>query len=262
MSDEVPVLLHIPLSHYNEKARWALDYKGIPHRRRPIGANFHWRAWRATGQGKTPILFLPDGRAVHDSTRIIETLESLQPEPALYPADAAMRHRALDLEEYLDEALGPAIRASVITPLFRHDPDVALRVLMTGMPRTYDRLRPFARIFPAFYRMRHNIRDDALEADRALVRAALDRIESERDGRPYLVGEAFSVADLTAAALIAPLLQPPQLQYPIEVELPPYLREFREKLLPHPAFEWARGIYRMHRGVSAEAPRLPRTAAA
>jgi hypothetical protein len=23
---DLPVLLHIPLSHYNEKARWALDY--------------------------------------------------------------------------------------------------------------------------------------------------------------------------------------------------------------------------------------------
>ena len=25
------VLWHIEVSHYNEKARWALDYKGIPH---------------------------------------------------------------------------------------------------------------------------------------------------------------------------------------------------------------------------------------
>lgn len=253
----LPVLLHIPLSHYNEKARWALDYKGIPHQRRIIGANFHWRAWRATGQAKTPILFLPDGRAVHDSTRIVEALEGLKPEPALYPPDGAMRRRALDLEDYLDEKLGPAIRASVMTPLFRHDPDVALRVLMTGMPKTYDRLRPFARVFPAFYRMRHNMRDDALEDDRALVRAALDRVESERDGRPYLVGEAFSIADLTAASLIAPLLQPPELQYPIKVELPAYLREFRETLLRHPTFEWARGIYRRHRGISAEVPRNP-----
>jgi len=24
-----PVLWHFPISHYNEKARWALDWKGI-----------------------------------------------------------------------------------------------------------------------------------------------------------------------------------------------------------------------------------------
>jgi glutathione S-transferase len=28
-----PLLWHIPLSLYSEKVRWALDYKGIAHRR-------------------------------------------------------------------------------------------------------------------------------------------------------------------------------------------------------------------------------------
>jgi glutathione S-transferase len=249
---ELPLLLHIPLSHYNEKARWALDYKGIAHRRRVIGPDFYWRAWRATRQGKTPILFLPDGRAVHDSTRIIETLEQLQPAPALYPADPAQRRRALDLEDYFDESLGPALRAALMTPLFRHDPEVALRVLMTGMSKHYPRLRPFARLLPGLYRSRHQMRDEALDADRQQVRAALDRIEAEREGRAYLVGERFSVADLTAAALLSPALQPEQIQYPLEVELPVYAREYREGLLRHPAFEWARAIYARHRGRSAQ----------
>lgn len=252
---DLPLLLHIPLSHYNEKARWALDYKGIAHRRRVVGLDFYWRAWRATGQAKTPILFLPDGRAIHDSTRIIEALEQMQPEPALYPADPALRRRAIDLEEHFDEALGPSLRASLVTPLFRHDPEIALRVLMTGMSKNFQRLRPFARLLPGFYRKRHQIQDEALEADREQVRVALDRIESERDGRPYLVGEAFSVADLTVAALLSPVLQPAEIQYPIEVELPGYAREYRESLLRHAAFDWARGIYRLHRGRSAEARR-------
>ena len=258
---DLPLLLHIPLSHYNEKARWALDYKGIVHRRRVVGLDFYWRSWRATGQGKTPILFLPDGRAVHDSTRIIETLEQMRPEPALYPADPAQRRRALDLEEFFDEALGPSIRASLLTPLFRHDPEIGLRVIMTGMSKNFSRLRPFARLVPGLYRKRHQMRDDALEADREKVRMALDRMEHERDGRPYLVGDAFSVADLTAAALISPVLQPPQIQYPIEVELPGYAREYRDNLLRHPAFDWARGIYARHRGVSRQAPRGAQTGA-
>ena len=29
-----PVLWHIPVSHYSEKARWALAHKGIEHERR------------------------------------------------------------------------------------------------------------------------------------------------------------------------------------------------------------------------------------
>src|SRR5215472_6888265 len=104
---ETPLLWHIPLSHYNEKVRWALDYKRIPHRRRVLGPDYLIRAWRATGQGKLPILWL-DGRAIADSTRIIAALEERYPDPSLYPSDAGSRARALGLEDDLDDTLGPA----------------------------------------------------------------------------------------------------------------------------------------------------------
>jgi glutathione S-transferase len=252
---EAPLLWHIPLSHYNEKVRWTLDYKGIPHRRKVLGADYLIRAWRATGRGTLPILFL-DGRAIGDSTDIIAALEARHPEPPLYPSDADARQRALALEDWFDEHLGPALRAAVVTPLFRNDPDVALRVLTTGMPdQAYRMLRPLVRIFPSFYRFRHDISEARLETDRATVSAALDRIEREREGRAYLVGDAFTVADLTAAALLSPALQPPGIQYPLGVELPAYMQDYRATLLAHPAAQWAAGIYRMHRGRSAELPR-------
>ena len=252
---DAPLLWHIPLSHFNEKARWALDYKGIAHRRKVLGPDYLIRAWRATGRGTLPILFL-DGRAIGDSTHIIAALEKQYPNPPLYPPDAASRERALGLEDYFDEQLGPALRAAMITPLFRNDPDVALRVLTTGMPdAAYERLRPLVRFFPTFYRFRHNISESKLETDRATVRTALDRIERERRGRAYLVGEAFTVADLTAAALLSPMLQPAEIQYPLRVELPPYVLDYRATLLQHPAMQWAAGIYRTHRGRSAELAR-------
>src|SRR5215467_2555062 len=113
-----PLLLwHIPLSHYSEKTRWALDFKRIPHRRRVLAADYLIRAWRATGRGTLPILFL-DGRAIGDSTQIIAALEARNPERSLYPGDAAARERALALEDDLDERLGPALRAALVTPLF------------------------------------------------------------------------------------------------------------------------------------------------
>jgi glutathione S-transferase len=254
---DMPLLWHIPLSHYSEKARWALDYKRIAHHRRVLGPDYLIRAWRATGRGTLPILFL-DARAIGDSTHIIAALEERYPEPPLYPGDATARQRALALEDYFDEQLGPALRAAIVTPLFRHDPDVALRVLTTGMPdKAYQTLRPLVRIFPAYYRFRHRIRDAKLAADRASVNTALERIEQERQGRAYLVGDAFTVADLTAAAMLGVLLQPPQIQYPLRVALPPYLQDYRAALLQHPAAQWALGIYQLHRGGSAAVSRRP-----
>ena len=37
------------------------------------------------------------------------------------------------LEDDLDETLGPALRAAIVTPLFHHDPDITLGMLTTGM---------------------------------------------------------------------------------------------------------------------------------
>jgi glutathione S-transferase len=252
---DIPMLWHIPLSHYNEKVRWTLDYKGIPHRRRVLGPDYLIRAWWATGQGKFPILWL-DGKAIADSTRIIAAVEARYPEPRLYPADADERARALALEDELDETLGPALRAAIVTPLFQRDPEIALRVLTTGMPdQAYRQLRPLLKVFPAYYRFRHKISASTLEADRATVTAALDRIERQRQGRAYLVGNAFTVADLTAAALLGALIEPPEIQYPLRVQRPPYHEEYRASVLRHPAAQWAAGIYRLHRGRSAEVPR-------
>jgi glutathione S-transferase len=87
------------------------------------------------------------------------------------------------------------------------------------------------------------------------VSVALDRIEQERDGRAYLVGTSFTVADLTAASLLSPLLQPPEIQYPLRVELPRDIQDYRAALMRHPAAQWALDIYRQHRGCSMEVRR-------
>ena len=250
MDAQTPLLWHIPLSHYSEKVRWALDYKGIAHRRQTLGLDYLFRTWRAS-RGKMPVLWL-DGRAIGDSTHIIAALEQRFPEPALYPRDAEARERALAIEDDLDETLGPALRAAIVTPLFQNDPDIAIRLLTTAWPKAYRRIQPLKRIFPAYYRFRHRIRPADLERDRATVAAALDRIEEYRQGRTYLVGDAFTVADLTAAALLGALLRPPELHYKQGAELPPYLQSYRDAIAAHPAAQWAMGLYRRHRGASAE----------
>jgi hypothetical protein len=47
---DTPLLWHIPLSHFSEKVRWALDHKRIAHNRRVLGPDYLIRAWRATGR--------------------------------------------------------------------------------------------------------------------------------------------------------------------------------------------------------------------
>jgi len=247
-----PLLWHFPISHFNEKARWALDWKRIPHVRRTLGPGYLPRVWWATGRGTLPVLWL-DGKAIGDSTRIIEALERRFPEPPLYPRDEPTRRRALALEDFFDEELGHPLRAAIVGPLLAHDPDAAVAVLTLGMPA--GARRTARAIFPAFrayYRFRHKINAATVEAGSKKMSAALDRIVAELQPSGYLAGDAFSVADLTAAALFAPLVIPSELQYRLPEPLPSVLVGYQRTLGGHPAYRWVTDMYRRHRGTSAE----------
>src|SRR4051812_5719381 len=107
---ERPVLWHLKVSPYNEKARWALDFKRLPHVRRAVTPIRHDVVSRLVGgRGTMPVLVV-DGRAIGDSSEIIAELERRSPQPPLYPFDPAERARALELEELFDEQLGPYMR--------------------------------------------------------------------------------------------------------------------------------------------------------
>jgi glutathione S-transferase len=249
-----PLLWHFPISHFNEKARWALDYKRIPHRRQALGPSYVLRAYLATGRATLPVLFL-DGKAIGDSSRILEALERHQPDPPLFPKDESERRRALELEEFFDEELGHPIRTAIVGPLFIDDPETVVRVLTTGMDARASRaMRAVYPAFRAFYRFRHKISPETIGSAPGKVRAALDRIASELQPSGYLVGDRFSVADLTATALFGPLVLPPEWPYPPPGPTPAPLADLRASVEGHPAYQWVVDIYRRHRGASMELP--------
>ena len=247
------VLWHIEISHYNEKARWALDYKGIPHERRVPMPGLHGvRALALTrgAQRRLPVLEL-DGRRIGDSTAIIEALEAYRPEPPLYPADSAQRTRALELEDWFDEQLAPALRRFV----WHHtlpDSDATVASLFTRPSPVRERLlRATAPVARRLVRADYGINDEAAAQARTEIVAAMDRLESELQPSGYLVGDGFTVADLTAAALFTPVLAPPQRPYAPPTLAAPILA-LREELSGRPGGEWVTRMYALHRGQSAE----------
>jgi glutathione S-transferase len=248
----LPVLWHLKVSNYNEKARWALDYKQVPHARRAVIPGRHRAIARELAGGNTfPVLSL-DGRAIGDSTQIIEVLERRYPEPPLYPADPIDRRRALELEDYFDEQLGPHARL-----LFLHhtlpDPKLMLRAFA---PDLHGRRYALARVmFPAVRRRlqaQFNIDANSVALANEKLVAAGARFRAELQPSGYLVGRGFSVADLTLAALIAPLVAPPEFPYPQPQRRHPRLAPVREALASEGLLYWTRDMYARHRGQSAE----------
>jgi glutathione S-transferase len=251
MSDSNPTLWHIAISHFNEKARWALDYKEVPHSRRAValpGSHIPAALWLTRGAGHTfPVLEI-DGRGIGDSTEIIAALEERFPEPPLYPADPEQRRRALELEDFFDEELGPHMRLLAFHELGK-DPERFEAVIARSAPPAIARLGGGAVAYARTYTsLRFGARDEgAAELARAKVIAALDRLEAELGSGEYLVGDCFGVADLTAASLFFPLVIPEGGPVPTDEPAAAGIESFRAPLEERPGFQWVEEIYRRHR---------------
>src|SRR5712691_5177868 len=106
------VLITIPISHYCEKARWALDRAGVSYRERAHLQLIHWLAVRRAGGGTTvPVLVCGD-RVLADSADIVDEADTrAPPERRLYPADPNAAAEVRALERGFDADLGPHGRA-------------------------------------------------------------------------------------------------------------------------------------------------------
>ena len=235
-----PRLWHLQISNFNEKARWALDYKRVPHTRRAVEPGPHMAvALALTGSITFPVVQF--GRhAVRDSSAIIAELETRYPDPPLYPSDPDERGRAFELESHFDEHYGPHVRAAGFWELFQ-EPEYL------GLGESQ------GKVFAKLTGMRFGIDEQSAARSLVKVREGLDLIERTLGDREHLVGDAFTVADLAACALTGPVLRPPEFPYGLsKMPLPDGLKRISNEIREHPAGQWMLRTYARYRYPSAE----------
>ncbi len=242
-------LFQFRYSHYNEKIRWALDYKGLPHRRTDLLPGPHRNLVRKlTGQTQTPVLRM-NGEYVHDSAWIIERLELIFKDvPSLYPSDPALRDRALELEHHFDFVVGPAARICAFVAMLSSSGYVA-RLFSQDQPwlkrAGYRAAMPLAK---GLIRRANGISGaEAIAEAERLVAQNMDSLAKLTYKSPYLAGDRFSVADLTAAAMFAPLIDPPHPDMKKPEPQPKALVALTQKWRDHPAGRWVLQTYERHR---------------
>jgi glutathione S-transferase len=242
------VLWHIELSMFSEKARWAFDYKNVPYELRAPMPGLHRVMALAVTRGAHTRLPVAEigGRRVGETSAIVAALEEHAPDPPLYPADPVQRARALELEELFDERLGPAVRQFMWHHLLP-DADAVAGALFTGRaPVRRTMMKVTAPAGRLLVRKDYNVNAASAAAARAEIVQLADRIEAELQPSGYLVGDAFSVADLAGASLITPLLAPPGRPY-LPPAIPPVAQELRDELTARPAGAWVHEMYARHR---------------
>jgi len=111
----------IPGSHPGTAVQLMLDHKGIPFKRTDLFPVVSRLVVRALGfPGVTVPAAKIDGRRVQGSREIARELERVRPEPALYPADPALRAKVEEAERFGDEELQHPIR-QIIWWAFQRD---------------------------------------------------------------------------------------------------------------------------------------------
>jgi glutathione S-transferase len=244
-----PLLWQLENSIFSEKARFALDYKAVPYRRKNLPPGLHGIILRLRGRGSTvPVLDIA-GRKVRDSSAIIATLEELVPNPPLYPREEPARRQALALEEFFDEHCGHEVRRVGLDAILE-DREALVGGMLADAPAL---MRVTARVGHPLVkrqiRRRYGINPESVHTARSKIEVAFDRIEADLGPSGYLIGDRFSVADLTAAALLAPLVLPAELPGADAAPslMSPELRAFRELVADRVGFRWVMEIYRRHR---------------
>ncbi len=221
------ILITIPLSHYCEKARWALDRLGLPYREEAHAPLLHLLATKRHRGGSVPVLLHGNDRFV-DSTAILAHADEVSGGDHLYPRDATLRREVEELEERFDTELGTQVRRWAYAHLLSQ-PQLLRSLWSRGVPRVeaaiLPALAPLTRLLVrAGYRITPEAAVRSLERVRDLCAQVGDRL---RDGRPFLGGERFSAADLTFASLVAPMVLPVECRavHPAIEELPAAMRE-------------------------------------
>lgn len=244
-------LVTIPISHYCEKARWALERVGMPYREERHVQGIHQVVARRAGGGTTvPVLVTPDG-VIGDSADIIAWVdERTPPEHRLFPAEPAARDEVERVCRRFDEGLGPRGRRLMYVHMLAQR-KLALRFNNEGVPGWEDRaIRygwPLAR---GFVKRVLGIRPGIEVEDEAAVWREFDFVaDLLADGRPCLCGERFGAADLTFAALSAPILVPPVYGVPLPQPdvLSPGMAALVERAREHSAGRYALGLFAEHR---------------
>ncbi len=214
-------LVTIAFSHYNERARWALDHFGVEYRERPHVPGWHMLGVaRATGlrggsadgvssRWSTPVLVIEPGRCLNDSGEIVHWASETYgtPETTLYPEEH--RTQIEEIEQHFHDAVGSDTRRLAYRCTYDHPGMLAEMardnvgwVQAASFRWGAGLLRPMVRRLASL--------PDEAAVEQALARVIdhADGLSAQLQGRRYLVGDRFTAADLTVACMLSPVIGP------------------------------------------------------
>ena len=240
------------ISHFSEKVRWVLDLEGILYEEKQLLPGLHFFTTRRLASKNTVPVLRHGGIIIQGSTEIVRAVPGIFGARRLDPP-ASLAAACEELETLADQAFGRGVQKIAYAALL---PERQRMTELWSLGRG-----PWAKLFyavtyPGIARaVKRMYRAEPAEVERAKTafRRALLRTDELLSHHPFLLGESLTRADICVAALIAPLLSPPE----HDIQFSPYpaaLQDFVDELANSPTARHVRRLYRDYR--SPPSPQL------
>jgi glutathione S-transferase len=240
-----PILYVFAISHYCEKARWSLEQFGIDYRLHHTVPGMNRGIAKKLGATSGSLPFLSTGGAViAGSAAIIDWGEANRADGrgSLAGDDPGA---VLAIEKRLDDVAGVHIRRyyysdalltdpASVRPIFSRDLSLLAKMAVT---------LGWSKIVPIMIKGMDLGTAQGLES-RDILLGELDWLDGLLgDGRPYLTGDHFTRADLTAASLLAPLVNPAKHPTYAALAVPTALAAMIKDWRTRPVLKWVEDVY-------------------
>lgn len=246
-----PRLITIAISNFCEKVRFALDWLSIEYIEESHTPPFHRFYTRRLGGKTVPVLVTEAGTFV-DSTDILYYLDGIASvDKKLYPNNRQLRQEVEKLEELFDTQLAVACRCWGYYYALKNPMQIqkAWGIGVSEIEKIGGAIAfPFMR---RFVQQVYNTTPEGAASSLQKIREIFNLINQYLEpNQKYLIGDNFSAADLTFAALASPVLRPEN--HPIYSSfgiqgLPHEMVEVIQELRETPAGKFALRLYREHR---------------
>jgi len=245
-----PTLYIFNISHYCEKARWALDHFNIDYRIEILAPGPHIKFSRSLGTADTTLpILVADKLVVQGSAQIVDWAQARgqSPERRLEASNDTADCR--EIEKRLDTVFGVHLRRYFYSDALLSQPHKIKPFFCHGLPWKQRLVMNFSwgEI------CKHMIHDLDLGSaqgieSRQIIENELDWLDQLLDdGRAYLVGERFSRADLAAASLLSTLALPKQHPTYSNLKIPVGVAADLDTWRERSVLQWTRGIYQQYR---------------
>lgn len=202
------VLYQFPISHYCEKVRWVMDYKELDYKLKNLLPGLHLRTTKKMAVKSYVPILIDQGEQVQNSHVILNYLDEKYPDKPLSPTDPELLAEVLAWEKYCDVEIGVHVRRYGYHYLLA-EPKIVIPFFTHGGPwwgplffkLFFFKLEPIMRKVMA-------IDEAGANKSEVKIQHAINKLHEVYKDKEFLVGDQFSRADLTAAALLAPLIMP------------------------------------------------------